>query len=316
MQRWGKTSAGKTRYRCPQCHQTTTWKRKDIQKHWLPIFLKHLLQSSSLQQLALEVKVSYRTLTRQLAPYWLVCPLPLKQKASSILIVDGLYLQGRRKAVLIIRSLLTVLTWYFAERENWQSWLKAFKQLGYPSDYQPEYVVCDGQKGLIKAIHQLWPEAKIQRCLIHLVRGVTNKISHHPKTQAGQELYLLSLSLTQVWTRRQKRRWLRRFFRWQKKYQAYLNERSYGFKSSGRKYSWYTHKQLRSAYRLLYLALPDMFRYVGHYQVPRTSNLVEGGINVRLKELFYNHRGLPLWKKQILTAYFLRSKQQTKLPKP
>lgn len=305
MQRWGRTAAGKPRYRCPNCAQSTTWKRLDNKPRWFLTFLKHLIGTTPLVDLARSHKIQPRTLMRALEPYWLVVPLPLRQIFSEIVIVDGTYLNGRTHAVLIARSKSSVLSWRFVLRENEIAWITLFSSLLKP----PKVIVCDGQKGLIKAIHTRWKEVRIQRCLKHIKQGVLNQLSTHPKTRAGQELYQLSKSLTKVWTRRQKRRWLRKFHRWERKYLTFLNEKSSGIFPSGRKHSWYTHKRLRRAYSIFQGALPDLFTFVGHYEIPRTSNHVEGGINSRLKELLHAHRGLPLWKKQVLTAYFLRTKQ-------
>jgi len=308
MQRWGKTAAGKTRYRCINCKKTSIWKRPDNHFDWFPVFLKYILKTNSLSEIGHDYQVSTRNLSRKLEPYWLVWPLPLPQQEAKILIGDGINLNGRVETALIVRSLPSVKSWRFSYRENGKSWLALLETI---SD-EPNYFVCDGQKGLIKAIHTRWDNVQIQRCMIHVIRGVVNKISNNPRTIPGKELHQITMELSRVWTRRQKRCWIKRLHKWHRQNESYLNERSTSTKPSGRKHSWYTHKRLRGAYNLISRALPDLFRYVGHYEVPRTSNHVEGGLNARIKELLHNHRGIPLWKKQILVAYFLRSKQVKK----
>lgn len=308
MQRWGQTAAKKIRYRCAHCLQTSTWKRPDNHAQWFPIFLKYLISKTTLEEVASLHNVSSRTLMRAFEPYWMVAPLPLPQVEDDVIILDGTSLNGRTDSTLIARSVAGVKSWKFVYRENQAGWTLLLNSL-------PDNVlvaVCDGQKGLIKAIYTRWKDIKIQRCVKHVKQGVLNKLSTHPKTLAGQELYQISKDLTKVWTRRQKRRWIKRLKKWQRRYTPYLNERSTGILPSGRKHSWYTHKQLRGANSLISGALPDLFRYIGHYHIPRTTNYLEGGINARIKELIHAHRGLPLWKKQILVAYFLRTKQAQK----
>ena len=308
MQRWGQTAAKKDRYRCVHCAKSSTWKRSDNHPQWFPAFLKYLISKTPLEEVAQRHKVSSRTLMRAFEPYWMVAPLPLPQVESDVIILDGTSLNGRTDTTLIARSLVSVTSWRFVYRENEASWTPLLNSL----PHTVLIVVCDGQKGLIKAVHSRWKEVKIQRCIKHVKQGVLTKLSTHPKTQAGRALYQISKDLSKVWTRRQKRRWIKRFRQWQKKHSSFLNERSVGILPSGRKHSWFTHKRLRGANSLISGALPDLFRYVGHYHIPRTTNHLEGGINARIKELIHAHRGLPLWKKQILVAYFLRTKQGQK----
>ncbi len=308
MQRWGQTAAKVIRYRCVHCAKSSTWKRPDNHPQWFPVFLKYLISKTPLEEVARLHKVSSRTLMRAFEPYWMVAPLPLPQVKSDVIILDGTSLNGRTDTALIARSVVNVKSWKFVYRENEASWTLLLNSI---SD-DALVVVCDGQKGLIKAIYTRWKDVKIQRCIKHVKQGVLIKLSTHPKTLAGQDLYQISKDLTKVWTRRQKRRWIRRFIKWQKKYSSYLSQRSTGILPSGRKHSWFTHKRLRGASSLISGALPDLFRYVGHYHIPRTTNHLEGGINARIKELIHSHRGLPLWKKQIFVAYFLRTKQGRK----
>lgn len=125
-------------------------------------------------------------------------------------------------------------------------------------------------------------------------------ITQRPKTLAGQDLRILVRSLLSVRTRRQKRRWIRRWRGWHRKYQKFLNERSYYDPANGKRSWWYTHRKLRAVRSLIRNSLPDLFAFVGHPEIPRTSNYVEGGINSRLKELLHRHRGLSLKRKRVL----------------
>ena len=64
-----------------------------------------------------------------------------------------------------------------------------------------DVAVIDGQKGLLAAILCLWPQTKIQRCLVHIERLARIKLTRPPKTRAGKELLMLVRGLFGVRTR-------------------------------------------------------------------------------------------------------------------
>lgn len=198
--------------------------------------------------------------------------------------------------------------WLFVERERLETWemlLWRLKRRGIT----PPFVVCDGQRGLLAAIRLIWPKTQLQRCLIHVVRQARLWLTQRPKTTAGQELAEIIRILLTVRTRRQKRRWIRSFHRWSKRYNQFLKERSWNPEGT---HWWYTHRKLRAIRSLITNSVPNLFVFVSHPEVPRTSNHLEGGVNSRLKELLRSHRGFPLRKKMVLVAQFLKQKQARK----
>lgn len=197
--------------------------------------------------------------------------------------------------------------WSDVHRECFDTW-GAFLRYLLMRHIQPEYIVCDGQKGLLKAIREVYPNAKVQRCVIHIIRQSNKWLTKNPKTRAGRELLILVKQLSQIQTKRQKRRWIRSFRYWCKRHDKFLKERSYG--PTGR--WWYTHRRLRGTRSLIKNAIPDLFRHVSDPTVPKTSNHVEGGLNARLKELFRCHRGLSPKRKLALAAWYLALRQGQK----
>jgi hypothetical protein len=203
------------------------------------------------------------------------------------------------------------LSWMFTVRESLASWLAFLKNL--PA---PDVAVIDGQKGLLAAILCLWPQAKIPRCLVHIERLARIKLTRQPKTRAGKELLMRVQRLFGVRTKRQRRRWLRAYRRWEHRHAAFLKERSYGEPKAGKKRLWwYTHRNIRAARSLLRNALPPLFTFVRYPHAPRTTNPVEGGVNSRLKELVHRHRGLPQDRKQVLVAEHLARNGKKKPPR-
>ena len=271
-----------------------------------------MIGNRALIELAVELKCSRRTLTRRFNQFWHNRPKPNKNYKydSGILVCDAIYLEGRKEAVLIGKTLSSMVHWSFAFRENYFSWRVFFWSIK-----TPEVIVCDGQKGMLSAIKDVFPQARIQRCHFHVLHRARMLLTRNPKTTTGIKLNYIIKKLSKIRTRRQKRRWIRLFNRWNKKHDKYLKERSFGVKPSGKQIWWYTHNRLRSCRSLIKNSLPDLFTYIGHYQVPRTTNHVEGGINSRLKELIRRHRGLPMKNKRVLVAHFLQSKQTQKPPR-
>jgi len=313
MQRRGKTAAGSQRWFCQSCRISITRKRADIKHNGLRRqFTAWLSSNDNLETVAKRQDCSPRTLKRRFKSLWSEVPdiIVSSNISGGILISDATYLGGREHVVLVARSKQEMISWMFSERENALSWANFFSKL-----HIPDVIVCDGQRGMLAAIAVVWPRTKIQRCLLHVVRLVRIKLTRQPKTEAGITLKYIVRDVFSIRTRRQKRRWLRRFKHWMKKYAIFMAERTYGENKKSKRNWWYTHKNLRAARSLIKNALPHLFMFIGHPEIPRTTNHVEGGINARLKELLHRHRGLPLHKKQILVSHFLGSKMLQKPPR-
>ena len=314
MQKRGRTAAGTQRWYCRLCASSAVRTRPDTTtRHHRTLFTHWLTGNRSLSEVAGEHGVSRRTLIRWFTPLWRSPPPPptLHPDTAAIYILDGVYLSGREHVALICRTLTARLSWCFAMRESWLSWMTFLQTL--PA---PDVAVIDGQKGLLAAIPSLWPQTKIQRCLVHIERLARAKLTRQPKTSAGKGLLSLVQGLFTVRTKRQRRRWLRAYRRWERQHATFLKERSYGEPSAGKKRRWwYTHRNIRAARSLIRNALPHLFTFVRYPQVPRTTNHVEGGINSRLKELVHRHRGLSPDRKQALVATFLTQRNTKKPPR-
>lgn len=310
MQRWGKTPQGKQRWRCPVCKDSGVKSRSDHRnkKRW-SLFVRWLTSKWSLADFSRQERVDIRTVSRWFAPFWRVArkPAPLTY-VPRVLVLDGTVLQRGVLTLLIAADGDTgvPLFWMPVVRENAEEWerlLGVFHPHG-----TPHVIVCDAQKGLLKAVGTVFPDVLVQRCLTHVIRQAKAWLTQRPKTMAGRELLVLVLQLSSVRTLRHKRRWIRLFRRWKRRHYLFLKERTTAF--SG--YSWYTHKKLRSVRSLLTNATPDLFRFVREPSIPRTSNTVEGGLNARLKELLRCHRGMLLQKRLVLCTWYLAQRQGQK----
>lgn len=310
MQRWGTHPSGKKRWRCLECKTNAVRTRKDNRhKKRLSLFVRWLTTKSTLEEIAEAENVSLKTLQRWFVPFWNRPPKPLPMTNVRVLVLDGTSVVKRRCMLLIAGDgdKNRPVSWLPVDREAYVRWEAFLHKLSWEG-LEPSVVVCDAQRGLLKAIHDVWPKTCVQRCLIHVVRQSCVWLTQKPKTRAGQELLRLVHGLTSIRTKRQKRRWICAFRRWDRKFHRFLKDKSYGPDNRW----WYTHRKLRGTRSLLRNAIPDLFRFVTDPTLPRTSNHVEGGLNARLKELFRCHRGFPLTKKLALASWYLALRQGQK----
>lgn len=165
-------------------------------------------------------------------------------------------------------------------------------------------VTCDGHKAILKAIRKVFPEAKIQRCLVHIKRQTRNYLSSQPKTTQAQELLKISNKITSIKTLEQSAYWLVEFKIWYDRNLLFINEQSY--KIETQRY-WYTHSKLHAACSLIINAIPDMFHYLDDNDIPYTTNRIENYF-AHLKEKLMLHRGLRFEAKKNFIKWYLHFK--------
>lgn len=258
--------------------------------------------------------VSTRTLHNWFKDFWVEEIQPKSLLISNqIIIIDGFVLENN-SVLLLARTKTKVVYWQFVKRETYANWKEFFLHL----KNHPSVIVCDGQKGMLKAIKEVFPRVTIQRCQFHIIQRARVLLTRNPETIAAIELKKITEQISKIQTKTQLKFWLEDYFYWRKKYDGYLKEKTYyefdteyiykNFVKGKRKW-FYTHKRLRGAAYQLKKALPNLFCYLDNPNIPNTTNHVEGGINSHLKLLLRLHRGLPIEKRKYLVANFLRKKQ-------
>ncbi|OGL74449.1 hypothetical protein A3C96_03305 [Candidatus Uhrbacteria bacterium RIFCSPHIGHO2_02_FULL_60_10] len=310
MSKYGLTAAGAQRFRCAPCDTTAVRRRSDnSERRHFRMFLTWIAGKTTTDDIARRAGVSRQTVWRWFAPFWSGCRPPDGCVTSPILVLDGTAVVAREVVSLIAGDPQTSrpVGWRFSRRECFAAWLPFLTTLK-DRGAKPEFVVCDGQKGLQIAIRTVWPEAKTQRCVVHVHRQAMAWLTRNPKTAAGQALRRLVSGIFDVRTVRQRRRWQRRFRRWDRRHRSFLKERTVGPNGW-----WYTHRRVRAVRSLIRNSLPNLFRFVKRPDVPRTSNHVEGGINSRIKELLRSHRGLKRHQRLALVSWYLHLRA-TKIP--
>ena len=282
MKRNGHTKAGTQRWRCKACNASTTYNYSRNEKNF-KLFLDWLFGKETQK----ETGKADRTFRQQIQGYWDYWALPPICEDKEIVIhVDGLYLT-RRVVVLIASGAEGPLGWYLARSENSHAWSALLRRIS-----APELVVTDGGTGFEKARKRLWPQTKVQRCLYHVFCQIRRMTTSRPILPAGQEIYELAKDLLHIRTMLEARIWIQRYLDWSKRWNAFLQERTY----TDQKHWFYTHKHLHQVRSGLNKLLSEniLFTYLEKSEYPFTNNRLEGGINAQLRTMLHTHRGMPL----------------------
>lgn len=312
MQKRGLTAAGKQRWLCVICNRSGIRKREDNRiRSRLFLFSKWIVGSAHLADAAKSCRVSVRTMSRRFEPFRNAYSKPSKDSAD-ILVLDATSIKKRELVMLVAGDgrIGGAVSWAPAIRECFDSWADFLMRLK-KDGVSPRAVVCDGQKGLLKAVCLVWPGVIVQRCIIHVKRLAFAWLTQNPKTEAGRELRRIVAAISEAENEEGVNAWLASFASWRVRHENFLKERTAG---QGRHW-WYTHRKLRAVRSLLANAAPDLFRNISDPKIPRTTNFVEGGINNRLKDLFRTHRGISFEKKLVLASRYLKSRQDKKPPR-
>lgn len=315
LQKWGKTPAGTQRWRCPNCTNTQVKLRPDLSRAFqLERFVSWLLGKQSQAELKLPGSVTERAWRDQTSWCWDVAPYPKHTgEVYPVILLDGIGVGSM--VCLIARTPEFVIGWEWVCWESSHTWSKLLQQ--FPS---PTVVVCDGQKGILLAIARCWPKTRIQRCIFHVWQNIRVKLTLHPQTEAGRELLQLTRDLWKVKTQEQALGWRQQLEVWYSHYGEFIRERTYKTETEpGRRRWWYTHRNLRSAYKQLAKLLGDnqLFAHLEPLTdvlIPRTTNYVEGGINSQLRTKLKLHRGMSEEHQRRLVEWYLYNR--TEEPKP
>ena len=158
----------------------------------------------------------------------------------------------------------------------------------------PTMAVTDGGSGFAKAARAIWPDTKIQRCLVHIKRQVVRKTTMNPRLEAGKQLLALARRLPKVGNGDEAAAWLADYAEWCSRWERFLREFTL---KDGRRL--YTHERLRSARHSLNALVKKgtMFTFVqlqdelgGRWE--STNNSIEGGVNSQIRLMLQHHRGL------------------------
>ena len=292
----GKTSAGRTRWRCKQCGSSQVQSRVDVtRKAEFDLFLVWLLGKASQS----EIGSSGRTFRRSITWCWRVKPVVIQTgEIHRQIMLDGTYFNGW--CVLVAYTGMHVVDWQWCDKESVASWGALLDRMT-----PPDITIVDGNKALLSVLADKWPKTKVQRCLFHLRQGAHRHLTRRPNLPASQELLALFRALSTITDLDQAATWMGLYASWESKWSSYLKQRSYPSKKNPRpsyvrtsQKWWYTHIRLRRARGLIATVVKSehLFTWLTQAQpdekIARTTSPLEGGINAGIKDLLRTHRGL------------------------
>jgi hypothetical protein len=204
------------------------------------------------------------------------------------LLIDGTYYSDGHCLILYrAENLKRTIFYRFTTHEDDDeiaSDLISIRDLGY----DVIGITTDGGDNIIRAVQYVFPNVPRQRCVVHVQRDCLASITQRPRFTEAKLFRNLIQDLSIVKTNNDKLWWLSMYARWVEDNEEYVFQKaivSYSHQE------YYVHNDLRKAYIHLKRALPNLFTYIEHPGVPKTTNALEAFFG-HVKDQIRLHRGL------------------------
>ena len=193
---------GKQRYRCSDCYHNFIYQNEGVKHNnqfvW---FRKWIMERQVYKYLVRDSGMSQSSIQR-LFHFYLKSPPQnlIKSKDKVHLIIDGTYFSNGLCLVLYYDYDIQYVQLF---RETNQEKFKEIKEdlINLKKLGVDVYsVTCDGHKAILKAVTKVFPNAVIQRCLVHVKRQVKHYLSAFPKLDQAKGLLYISCQITQLKT--------------------------------------------------------------------------------------------------------------------
>jgi hypothetical protein len=297
---------GKQRYFCKQCNFSFLLLRHDVKnKNEFIWFKKWIIERQVYKYLVRDSGYSQSKIQRIFNQYLNSAPVvEVRSKTRVHLLIDGSYFPNGLCLILYYDHNLRYVQLYRETNQEKYTEIKEDLQNLKKLGVDVYSVTCDGHKAILKSIKKVFPNAIIQRCLVHIKRQVRNYLSSKPKLEQSVSLLKLSNQITSIKSIEDSNIWLGAFFNWYKINHEFINQKTQS-QNTGR--FWYTHKNLHAAFSLLENAIPNMFNYLDDEQIPNTTNRIENYFT-HLKDKLRIHRGLRFEAKKNFIKWYLYMK--------
>ena len=174
------------------------------------------------------------------------------------------------------------------------------KQLG---NRLPAGAVSDWKGAIISAVASHFGSIPHQRCLAHVEREARRLLPKHSPFEATLALRRIATMLTLVAQSTDPHVWQTALIRWEKRYGFMLKEKTIALAAETRSW-WYTHGNLRRAWRLLTHDQNPLFVFLINPLIPKTNNALEG-VNSNLKQKLASHRGMSVERQTAFLSWYL-----------
>ncbi len=303
VQKYGHTSTGDQRYKCLYCQTVYTWQNSlnkyKQQQIWFKYWIKEGFNIRQLAQLSGHSPAKIKRIKQ----YWLsqrVPPIQCDFSKVKYLLLDGTYFKHEHcLLVLMDNTSGKVIGYKYTIRENYEIVYQlstALKAKGL----DPISITLDGHLSVIRALREVWPNVKIQRCLYHIEHQGQRWLRTYPKTQAGKALRHLLSGLAHITTQMGKEEFDRYYQYVRKEYEDFIRQLS--SKTIG-------EKDVKKTLSLINNAYGNMWHFLGDRAIPATNNKVEGYFS-ELKQQYRKHKGLSKAHREAYLKWYIYYKNQ------
>jgi hypothetical protein len=252
-------------------------------------FKKWVSGRMTIEEIAITSGYSSRQLHRWFDDYLDTWPSWTINTSTPIyLLIDGTYYSDDHCLIIYrAENLRRTIFYRFATHEDDDeiaSDLLNIRDLGY----EVIGITTDGGDNIIRAVQYVFPHVPRQRCVVHVQRECLASITQRPRSPEARMFRNLVQQLSIVYTNNDKLWWLSRYSRWTEDNLEYVFQKGV---VSYSKQEYYVHNDLRKAYIHLKRALPNLFTYIDHPGVPKTTNALEAFFG-HIKDQIRLHRGL------------------------
>lgn len=268
------------RYQCATCHYRFQYKKRDTGVAET-LWNAYTRGKQTLRELSRAYGKSHVWVRTQLDAYKVSSPTDLVPQPT-IIVADTTF-WGRSYGVCVFRSwnLRRNLWWGEVSSElmaHYHYGRKILEERGWTFTG----AVIDGRRGLAT----VFKDVPVQACHFHQMKTVTKYLTRRPETDAGRTLRSIMLTLP----RTTENVFTKALRIWEKRYLSFITEKTY---VTGTKHWYYTHKDVRSAYRSLTTNLPNLFTYQRYPElhIPNTTNTIDGYF-ASVKKKVAQHHGL------------------------
>jgi hypothetical protein len=211
-------------------------------------------------------------------------PLPAANLSKAkYVVLDGTFIHRPKTVIALMDAgAHTVVAGEYGVSESSEPQLRRYLSGLKRQGLCPQSFTIDGNPHVMKTLRALWPDATIQRCLVHIQRQGLSWCRTSPKTAYARQLRHLFLRVTKIGTFEDRDRFLLRWRAWEDRYGPLIRCR----RESGPVFS-----DIKRARSMLIRALPNMFPYLDDCHIPTSTNGLEGYFS-RLKQHYRSHRGL------------------------
>lgn len=167
----------------------------------------------------------------------------------------------------------------------------------------PAGAVSDWKGAIVSAVASYFGNIPHQRCLAHVEREARRLLPKHSPFAATLALRRIATMLMLVERPTDPNVWRTALARWEKHYGFMLKEKTHAPQAETRSW-WYTHGNLRSAWRLLTHDTDPLFVFLTNPLIPKTNNALEG-VNSNLKQKLGNHRGMSVQRQTAFLSWYM-----------